>query len=128
MKTLFFCLFFAPIYAQVPVDNWDDEMIEVLDLKHAGVLMTTKPIYDDKWNKLEQPIFWKKIMFLSKDSCLINIAASRKVLLKLTVKEWKKKTKAKQLLFKDSLRKVHKLKPKDTFINLIRFMEACQRE
>lgn len=104
MKSLIFCLFFAPVYAQIPADNWDHEMVEITDAKRGGVLMTTQPIFDDKWNELGQPQFWKKIMVLHPDSSLINVASTRQVLMQLSTKDWNKMTEAKKTALRDSLK------------------------
>lgn len=104
MKSLIFCLFFAPVYAQIPASNWDHEMVEVLDDKRSGVLMTTQPIFDDKWNELQQPLFWKKIMALHPDSCIINVASTRQILMQISAKEWNKKTEKQKSALRDSLK------------------------
>jgi hypothetical protein len=113
MKSLIFCLFFAPIYSQLPapfsLDNWDHEMIQVSSPTKSGVLMSLQPIFDDKWNQLNQPIFWKQIMRLSPDSCVFNVAANRQILVKYSAKKWARKTPALQKVFKDSLRKAYNL-------------------
>ncbi|MES2589290.1 MAG: transglycosylase SLT domain-containing protein [Bacteroidota bacterium] len=108
MKSLIFCLFFAPIYSQLPApfsnENWDHEMVEVNSESKSGVLMSLDPIYTDKWSDLNQPLFWKQIMRLHPDSCMFNVASNRQVLTKYSSKKWNKKTPAQQKLFKDSLR------------------------
>ena len=91
MKSLIFCVFFAPIYAQYPADNWDNEMVEVKSPEKSGVLMSPQAIYDEKWNSLQQPLFWKKIMRLHPDSSLINVASNRQVLCTISSKAWNKK-------------------------------------
>ncbi|TNE53042.1 MAG: lytic transglycosylase domain-containing protein [Bacteroidetes bacterium] len=104
MKSLIFCLLIAPVYAQLPAPNWNDEMIEVRDDKLSGVLMSMQPIFDKNWNRLGQPVFWKKIMKLSPDTSVINVAATREVLMKIPTKEWKKMTDKQKDAIRDSLR------------------------
>jgi hypothetical protein len=104
MKSLIFCLFFSPIYNQFPADNWDNEMVHVNIPSKAGVLMSTSAIYNEKWNELNQPNFWKQIMVLHPDSMLVNVAASRQILAKIDSKKWNLKSETEKSIFKDSLR------------------------
>jgi len=76
-------------------------------------LVSLDNLFQENWHVLPQPIFWKDIMFLSPDSCLINIAKNRKVLLRMSVQEWNKQTEDAKLLFKDSLRKQYGLELTD---------------
>lgn len=104
MKSLFFCLFFGPMYAQMPADNWNDEMVHVNIPSKAGVLMSTFPLYDEKWNELNQPLFWKQIMVLHPDSMIVNVAATRQILTKIDSKLWNLKSEENKSHFRDSLR------------------------
>lgn len=104
MKSLIFCIFFAPIYAQYPApNNWDHEMIEVKHPERTGVLMNPQVIFDEKWNELGQPKFWKKVMKMHPDSSYLNVASNRHVLLKVQTKEWNLKSEAERGRIKDSL-------------------------
>ncbi|MCE3295369.1 MAG: hypothetical protein K0R65_1083 [Crocinitomicaceae bacterium] len=111
MKSLIFCVFFAPIYAQYPAENWDHEMVEVKSPEKSGVLMSPQAIYDEKWNYLQQPLFWKKIMRLHPDSSLVNVASNRKILCTISTKMWNLKGEAGRTRFKDSLRIANNLPP-----------------
>lgn len=89
--------------------NWDAEKIEVHHNTSIHTFMDAAPIFKDRWDLLPQPQFWKKIMVLSPDSCLINVAATREVLLKMSMKDWSKQTEPEKSRFKDSLRLAHNL-------------------
>lgn len=104
MKSLIFCVFFAPIYAQYPTDNWDNEMVEVKSPGKSGILMSPQPIYDEKWHSLQQPLFWKRIMRLSPDSTLLNVGSTRQVLGTISTASWNRKSEAQKNRFKDSVR------------------------
>lgn len=91
------------------ITSWDDEMVEVVDQKQSGILMNAKPLFDLSWNTLPQPNFWKEIMLLSPDSCLINVASSRVVLAKMSNKEWGRQSELQKSLFKDSVKLAYKL-------------------
>lgn len=91
------------------VKPWDYEKIEVNKNGDKVVLVGADAIFKDKWHDLPQPNFWKKIMLLSPDSCLINIADNRIVLEKKSFLDWRSQTEAQKSRYKDSLRKVYGL-------------------
>ncbi len=106
MRFLLLFLFSASFcYSQ----NWDSEKIEVTDASNSCIILGSKCIYDDQWESLPQAMFWKQIMQLSPDSCLINVAATRVVLKKMAFKTWNSQTEAQKALFKDSLREANDL-------------------
>lgn len=109
MKSLIFCVFFAPVYAQYPSANWDHEMVEIKTSDKNGVLMSPQVIYDEKWDRLNQAVFWKKIMRLHPDSTLINVASNRQILLSVATKEWQSKTDEEKVLLKNELRRKYQL-------------------
>ncbi len=45
-------------------------------------------LYSEAWDTLAQPLFWKQIICLSPDSCIINIAKSRTPLQTYNYKSW----------------------------------------
>ena len=63
-----------------------------------------RQIYDFGCDTLHQIVFWRKVMNLSRDSAFLNVANERKILLKLSSKEWNQKTEENKLRYKDSLR------------------------
>jgi hypothetical protein len=109
IKSIIFCLFFGPIYSQLPFNNWDDEMVEVVHPDKSGVLMSVQTIFDEKWHELNQPFFWKHIMRLSPDSCLLNVGTSRQILAKFSVKDWSKLSINQKSIIKENLKKEYNL-------------------
>lgn len=93
----------AMLLAQ-PSASWDHEKIEVYNDETVSTIMHAESLFQDRWDVLPQPQFWKQIMRLSPDSCLINVAEDRTILLKMSIKDWSKQTEAQKSLFKDSLR------------------------
>ena len=63
-----------------PLDNWEADKIKVTQASGAQTIMHAEALFEDRWDQLPQAQFWKKIMLLSPDSCLINVAANRQVL------------------------------------------------
>ena len=83
--------------------------------EHSVVGLTS--IYEGEWDCLPQPLFWKEIMLLSPDSCLINIAEDRTVLERKLFDEWMDQTPDEKKDYKDSLRKAFNLS-ENTQINV----------
>jgi hypothetical protein len=89
--------------------SWDDEKIEVYSGNDISVIMGANQLFSDRWDELPQPKFWKQIMTLSPDSCLINVAATRVILAKMSIKDWSAQTEVQKEIFKDSLRTLNGL-------------------
>lgn len=53
-----------------------------------SIIMNAELIFKERWDQFPQTQFWKKIMLLTPDSCLINIASTRVILKKICVKDW----------------------------------------
>jgi hypothetical protein len=54
--------------------------------------MTAESIFEERWDGLAQAQFWKEIMLLSPDSCIINVASSRKILKKMSNRDWERQS------------------------------------
>lgn len=108
--SLFLSIALLPLFGfcQPTVDR-EHEKVEVLSSAGLHAIMDADPIFSDRWNELPQPEFWKKIMLLSPDSCLINVAANRQVLLKMSFRDWSAQTELQKDTFKDSLRRLYSL-------------------
>ncbi len=89
--------------------SWDHEKIEVKRGDDQSTLLSAKCIYHEGWNELAQPLFWKKIMQLSPDSCLVNIAATRVVVAKMSNRDWNAQTEVQKDVYRDSIRQLHGL-------------------
>ena len=83
--------------------------------EHSVVGLTS--IYEGELDCLPQPLFWKEIMLLSPDSCLINIAEDRTVLERKLFDDWMDQTPDEKQEYKDSLRKAYNLS-ENTQINV----------
>ncbi len=111
MRKLFLlALLSSPIHLFSQVDkSWDHEKIQVYNDNSLSTLMHAESIFEDRWDMLPQPQFWKQIMRLSPDSCLINVAENRTVLLKMSMRDWSRQTETQKAVFKDSLRNAYSL-------------------
>jgi len=64
------------------------KFIEVKKDTTAFKFVDTPDLFSENWHQLAQPNFWKTIMKLSPDSCLINVASTRQVLHKESLANW----------------------------------------
>jgi hypothetical protein len=92
-------IYFSLAYGQ-PIPNWDSDKIVVKKSNDMSTLMHAEELFEDRWDVLAQPQFWKQIMMLSPDSCIINVASTRQILKKMSLKEWNLQSEVK----KDSTR------------------------
>src|SRR3954463_6941945 len=60
-------------------------------------------LYTDGWDTLQQTIFWKDVIRLTSDTCVINVAYCRKPVNKINSISWMSQTETEKLCFKDSV-------------------------
>jgi hypothetical protein len=115
MRLIVYLLFSIPLFTFAqPLNSWDHEKLEVNNGEELHVIMDADAIFKDRWDILPQPQFWKEIMLLSPDSCLINVAATRVILNRMTIHAWKVQSESEKELFRDSLRQKHNLSASET--------------
>ncbi|HET6228352.1 MAG TPA: transglycosylase SLT domain-containing protein [Bacteroidia bacterium] len=66
-------------------------------------------LYEEGWQKLAQPQFWQKVMLLTPDSAIVNVASTRQVLDRISIKDWNKMGDRGHFLYKDSIRRVNNI-------------------
>ena len=72
-------------------------------------IINGKALHEEGWAELPQPIFWKQIMTLSPDSCLINIASSRVIAKKMSLTDYDSMSDGQKAKFRDSIRSANGL-------------------
>jgi hypothetical protein len=70
-------------------------------------------LYNNQWNQLAEPNFWKKVMTMSPDSCVINIAKTREIVAQFSLADWNKLSDDKKDYYRDSVRKANGLAADD---------------
>lgn len=88
-------------YGQSP---WDSDKIEVKDGDSLSIVVSADPIIDEGWDQLAHPNFWRQIMALSPDSCIVNVAKTRQVFAVMSNKDWNAQTDAEKDAYRDSVR------------------------
>lgn len=66
-------------------------------------------LFQEEWDHLAHPVFWKTLMTLSPDSCVINIGATREIVQYMTLDEWDEKSDDAKDVYRDSIRSVRGL-------------------
>ena len=90
-------------------NNWEAQKIEVVQSSGTQTIMHAEVIFEERWDQLPQAQFWKKIMLLSPDSCLINVAATRQILKKMSIHDWNAQTEEQKNIARQSLREAYLL-------------------
>lgn len=75
--------------------------------------VNTFQLYEDDWAQLAHPNFWKQVMRLSPDSCIVNKADTREVITQLNLKEWHKLSDSQKNEYRDSIRKANGMTASD---------------
>jgi hypothetical protein len=112
MRLLFILFISLGSFAQ-GVSNWDDEKIDIRHGETDNVVLAADQIIAEGWNNLAQPNFWKQIMRLSPDSCIVNIAKNRTIIAKMSNKDWNAQTDAEKDAYRDSVRTAYGLEADD---------------
>lgn len=110
-KATFYFLLFSFSACGQPRADWEREMIEVVQEPNKHMVISAEKLIDEGWHDLAQPQFWKKIMCLSPDSCIINIASSRTVIGQMSNKDWESMSQLQKDLYRDSVRQLYNLAP-----------------
>lgn len=106
---LFIALFFFnSSFAQDK--SWENEKILVYNQDEVNQIISANQIFEKRWDILPQPQFWKKIMRLTPDTCIVNIAKNRHVLEKISSERWIHLSKENKRKFRDSIRNKYNLK------------------
>jgi len=71
--------------------------------------VSTCHLFEEKWDAMPQPVFWQQVMTLSPDSLIVNVAANRQIITRVSNKDWEKQTQAQKDAYKDSLRTLYNL-------------------
>jgi len=93
--------------------SWDSEKIVVHDQNRVSHVMSAHQIFEKRWDILPQAQFWKKIMCLSPDTCIVNIAKNRHVLESISSDQWIYLSKEEKRKFRDSIRGKYNLTQDD---------------
>jgi hypothetical protein len=91
--------------------SWEQQLIRVKPMNDtiSSVFIRDYQLFHERWDTLAQPLFWKRIMTMSPDSCVINVAATRKILATMALKDWNSMSDSEKDTYKDILREANSL-------------------
>ena len=97
-----FYAFFSCAFAQ-PLESWDEHKVIVHRDKQVSEIMHMDAIFDERWDMLPQMDYWKLVMQLTPDSCVVSQGPDKKIRKIMPSNLWKtysdeQKDKAKELL------------------------------
>jgi len=116
LKTLIFLVgTFPSMLSVVDVDqgaiSWHHDIISYENRNDQLCMsfVSTCHLFEDKWDALPQPIFWQQVMALSPDSLIVNVAANRQIITRVSHKDWESQTQVQKDAYKDSIRLLYGL-------------------
>jgi len=104
--TFFFTAFSVVLFCQ---ESFSYLEITRPDDSNSIYFVPDEQLISEKWDLLAQSNFWKQVMNLSPDSCLINVAATREILLKTSFVEWQKQSEEEKDSVRNALRQTYEL-------------------
>lgn len=114
MKQLILISLFPSLaFSQLSATSWDHEKLDVKHAEHNHMVLKADNIISEGWSELAQPAFWKKIMRLSPDSCIVNIAKDRRVVAVMSNRDWNMQSDSQKDAYRDSVRQVYGLDAED---------------
>lgn len=114
MKQLILISLFPSLaFSQLSATSWDHEKLDVKHAEHNHMVLKADNIISEGWSELAQPAFWKKIMRLSPDSCIVNIAKDRRVVAVMSNRDWNTQSDSQKDAYRDSVRQVYGLDAED---------------
>lgn len=103
------------IYNEDCIQPWQKELLKVkhfndsLHVTYVG----NNALFAERWDRLAHPVFWKTMMTLSPDSCVINIAKTREIVARMSIEDWDKWSDDEKNAYRDSIRGTHGLSDDD---------------
>ena len=79
------------VYGQTKFDKHLVE-VEIEETKEILTFVKTPELFEDRWDTLAQPNFWKFVMQMSPGTSILNVRRTRQILEITSLKEWDKKT------------------------------------
>lgn len=92
---------------------WKSEITQTKNDSLELIFIQSSSLYEQGWDTLAYPAFWKKIMVLSPDSCLINIGKTREIISQLAIRDWDQFTDEEKDKYRDSIRSLKGLDKED---------------
>ena len=106
MNKIFYLLFLLPCFGFAQVTG-SSQVIEKTVISHNDTMrlnfLHDASIYTEGWDTLNQTRFWREVINLTSDTCIINVASCRQPLQKVCRGEWMQLSEDEKKFIKDSL-------------------------
>lgn len=102
-----------------PINSWDDHKMIVEREKQVSEIMHMDDIFNERWDILPQMHYWKIVMQMSPDSCIVSQGLDKKIICIIPSNEWKTYTTDEQ---KDRAKEKLKAElniPKNEILNVV---------
>jgi tetratricopeptide (TPR) repeat protein len=70
-------------------------------------------MHTEGWDTLPQPVFWRDVINMTSDTCIVNISYCRKPINRVNRSLWMSQTEPEKLFYKDSLCKIYDIESTD---------------
>ena len=97
-------------------ERWDTSMVQYsfdiypVDLSCFKIVWDSL-LYAERWDTLNQTIFWRKVMNLRRDSVIVSIAGNREIVDIMPFDNWEERSDSLKEFYKDSIRLAKSLSP-----------------
>jgi hypothetical protein len=108
--TICLMVFSASLFGQ---SVYDDQLIEVFidDSQQNMRFVKTPDLFDERWDTLPQPNFWKYVMKMSPETAILNVRDTREILEIQTLNQWNTQSDDQKEAYRDTLRRKNRLAP-----------------
>lgn len=87
-------------------------LIEAMNFNNENYrFVQNKDLYNEKWDALPQPYFWRTLMNMPNDSALVNVSFNRQIIKQVAIKDWNKLSDDYKNCFRDSVRNYYNYPP-----------------
>src|SRR5262245_36217295 len=109
--------FFQPVLASAQVTG-AAQLVEKTVISYNDTVrlqfLHDPALYSQGWDTLGQTVFWREVINMTGDTCIVNVPSCRKQLQKVCRNEWMDLTESEKKFIKDSLSCVNKLDSNST--------------
>ena len=105
-KNLFIFFIFIFFLSFLKSQEHHQEKVDIVFLNDTTsyYFIQNHSLTQQRWDTLAQPNFWRRVMYLSPDSCIVNVAETREILMETSLEEWNKQTDEEKESYRDTLR------------------------
>lgn len=92
-------------------DAWVTKTIVGWNGSSRYTFLRDSSLYTEGWDTVGQARFWREVITMTSDTCIINIASCRKPVERVSRSVWMNQTELEKICFKDSLSQLHCIAP-----------------